>query len=46
MGANRRVGKRLLEARGAVEYLSLAVDTVYRMARRVAPPILSASPES
>jgi excisionase family DNA binding protein len=28
-----RGGKRLLDARGAAEYLSLAVDTVYRMAR-------------
>ncbi len=31
--SNGDVGKRLLDARGAAEYLSLAVDTVYRMAR-------------
>jgi len=33
MGSNVGVGKRLLDARGAAEYLSLAVDTIYRMAR-------------
>jgi len=33
LGSNGRVGKRLLDARGAAEYLSLSVDTVYRMAR-------------
>jgi excisionase family DNA binding protein len=33
LGCNVRVGKRLLDARGAAEYLSLAVDTIYRMAR-------------
>ena len=33
LGSNVRVGKRLLDAREAAEYLSLAVDTIYRMAR-------------
>ena len=31
--SNEGVGKRLLNTREAAEYLSLAVDTVYRMAR-------------
>jgi excisionase family DNA binding protein len=32
-GYNRPVGKRLLNAEEAAEYLGLSVDTVYKMAR-------------
>ena len=33
VSSNKDVGKRLLNAREAAEYLGIAVDTVYRMAR-------------
>ena len=33
MSLNEAVGKRLLNVREAAQYLGLAVDTVYRMAR-------------
>ncbi len=33
VGSNEWVGKRLLNTREAAEYLGIAVDTVYRMAR-------------
>ena len=32
-GSNEWVGKRLLNTREAAEYLGIAMDTVYRMAR-------------
>ena len=33
VGSNNGVGKRLLNTREAAEYLGIAMDTVYRMAR-------------
>ena len=33
VSSNKDVGKRLLNAREAAEYLGIAVDTIYRMAR-------------
>ena len=33
VGSNKDVGKRLLNTREAAEYLGIAMDTVYRMAR-------------
>ena len=33
LGSNEGVGKRLLNTREAAEYLGIAMDTVYRMAR-------------
>ena len=33
VSSNKDIGKRLLNAREAAEYLGIAVDTVYRMAR-------------
>lgn len=33
MSSNVEVGRRLLNAREAAEFLGIAVDTVYRMAR-------------
>ena len=33
IGSNKRVGKRLLNAKEAARYLGLSVDTVYKMAR-------------
>lgn len=33
LSSNEGVGKRLLNAREAAEFLGIAVDTVYRMAR-------------